>query len=175
MKFINFGVKRSCFWYVTDFIERMLEVWNKYIDSMCAITFNTMNLLDHTCCTFIVNFFDLLESLLNANAVLGNTYILLSFVSDCYMYFSLGSIQPPNLSQLSFFYKMDLVFFIKSTKSRSFFYQYGYIRISKNRDPWGRGKLSVQALVRGKFPLDKCQGGQLPIPPLVPGRTSSPS
>ena len=61
MKFINFGVKRSCFWYVTDFIERMLEVWNKYIDSMCAITFNTMNLLDHTCCTFIVNFLDMLD------------------------------------------------------------------------------------------------------------------
>ena len=69
MKFINFGVKRSCFWYVTDFMERMLEVWNKYIDSMCAITFNTMNLLDHTCCTFIVNFLDMLESLLNANVL----------------------------------------------------------------------------------------------------------
>ena len=45
MKLINFGVKTSCFWYVTDFIERM-----------CAITFNTMNLtlLDHTCCTWIL-------------------------------------------------------------------------------------------------------------------------
>ena len=95
MKFINFGVKRSCFWYVTDFIERMLEVWNKYIDSMCAITFNTMNLLDHTCCTFIVFF-------IKWTYFLGNTHILLRFVSDCYMYFSLGSIHPTDLSQLSF-------------------------------------------------------------------------
>ena len=79
MKFSNFGVKRSCFWYVTDFIERMLEVWNKYIDSLCAITFNTMNLLDHTCCTFIVNFLDMLESLLNANVLTENFLLLLWF------------------------------------------------------------------------------------------------
>ena len=32
------------------------------------------------------------------------------------------------------FYKMDLVFFIKSTKI-GVFYQYGYIDITKNRDP----------------------------------------
>ena len=46
--------------------------------------------------------------------------------------------QLPNLSHLSFFYKMDPVFFKESTKILSVFYQYGYADITKKRDPCRR-------------------------------------
>ena len=134
MKFINFGVKRSCFWYVTDFIERMLEVWNKYIDSMdllfhmhiiclqiCSRQFWAIHIfyralylivtcifrwdpsIQQTCHKWV--FFYKMDLLFGQYI-----YFILSFVSDCYMYFSLGSIQPPNLSQLSLFIKWTYFF-----------------------------------------------------------------